>query len=190
MSQRKIILASTSPRRQELLATLKIPFEVVAPRFEEVITNRAAADEALYFAEQKAKSVAALYPDALVIGSDTLIDCDGIKMGKPCDANEAVQMLTQLSGKTHDLYTAVVLLDTKTGVFKKHIEKVLVTFKPLTQKTIADYGATGEPLGKAGAYAVQEKGRALVEKVEGDMQSVIGLPLGVVKRWLGLINNT
>lgn len=184
MSHRKIILASTSPRRRELLETLKIPFEVIAPRFEETPTDLAAADEALHFAEQKAKSVAALCPDALVIASDTLIDCEGVKMGKPRDQKEASQMLVQLSGKTHNLYTAVVLLDTKTDVFKKHVEKVLVTFKPLTRKVIENYVATGEPLGKAGAYAIQEKGQTLVEKIEGDIQAVIGLPLGVVREWM------
>lgn len=184
MSQRKIILASASPRRRELLATLDIPFEAIAPHFVEVPTGRAAAEEALYFAEEKAKSVETLCPDALVIASDTLIDCEGVKMGKPRDAKEAVQMLTRLSGKTHNLYTAVALFDTKNGDLKKHVEKVAVTFKPLTKKEIEDYVATGEPLGKAGAYAVQGKGRALVLKVEGDMQAVIGFPLSVVKGWL------
>lgn len=185
MSQRKIYLASTSPRRQALLKTLNISFEVVPPRFIEVPTDLPAAKEALYCAEQKAKSVETLCPDALVIASDTLIDCEGIKMGKPHDTKEAMQMLAQLSGKTHTLYTAVVLLDTKNGTFKKHLEKVLVTFKPLTQKIIKDYVATGEPLDKAGAYAIQEKGQALVAKVEGELEAVIGFPLRMVKGWLG-----
>lgn len=184
MSQRKIYLASISPRRKELLASLKIIFEVIAPRFVERPTNRTAADEALFFAEQKARSVEKFCPDAWVIASDTLIDCEGMKMGKPRDPQEAIEMLTRLSGKTHDLYTAVVLLDTKAGDFKKHLEKVSVTFKPLTQKTIKDYVATGEPLDKAGAYAIQEKGGALVAKVDGDIQAVVGFPLRVVKEWL------
>jgi septum formation protein len=166
---------------------LEIPFEVISPRFKEMPTDLAAAEEALYFAEQKARSVETLCPDALIIASDTLIDCDGVKIGKPGNAKAAIQMLTRLSGKTHTLYTAVVLLDTQNGELRKHLEKVAVTFKRLTQKTIADYVATGEPLGKAGAYAIQEKGQALLSKVEGDIQAVIGLPLDAIKHWIDVI---
>ncbi len=180
----KVYLASTSPRRLELLGTLGIPFQAISPRFEERPTDLPAAEEALYFAEQKARSVADLCPHAFVIASDTLIDCDGIKMGKPHDAKEAVQMLTQLSGKTHTVCTAVVLLDTESGDLKKHVERAAVTFKRLTQKTIEEYVATGEPLDKAGAYAIQEKGQVLISKVEGDVQAVIGLPVSMVKEWL------
>ncbi|MBI4374529.1 MAG: septum formation protein Maf [Deltaproteobacteria bacterium] len=184
MFSKKIFLASTSPRRRELFGTLGIPFEVIPPRFEEAPTDLPAAAEALYFSEQKARSVEIDCPNALIIASDTLIDIEGMKLGKPRDAEEAVEMLSRLSGKSHTLYTAVVLLDTESGVLKKQLERVTVTFWPLTRKVIEEYVATGESLGKAGAYAIQEKGQALISKVEGDLQAVVGLPLRVVKEWL------
>lgn len=180
----QLILASTSPRRRELLATLGIPFEVVAPRFEERSTTLSPAHESLYFAEQKARSVASRHPDSLILASDTLVACDQRKLGKPCDETEAKQMLRLLSGKTHDLYTAVVLLDTVTGEEKKHVEQVAVRFHRLTEQQIEDYVATGEAMGKAGAYAVQGIGKSLVAEVEGDINAVIGLPLESIRRWL------
>lgn len=180
----QLILASTSPRRRELLATLGIPFDVVAPRFEESTTTLSAAQEALHFAEQKARSVATDHPRALILASDTLVACEERKLGKPRDEREAKEMLRLLSGKAHDLYTAVVLLDSVTGEEKKHVEKAVVSFYSLTEEQIEDYVATGEPMGKAGAYAVQGIGKSLVANVEGDINAVIGLPLESIKRWL------
>lgn len=179
-----IILASTSPRRRALLKEAGVLFEAVGPLFEETPTGLSTKEESLFFAEQKARSVASLYPNALILAADTLIDCNGIKMGKPSSEEDAFQMLKTLSGKTHQLYTAVVLLNTKTGEIKKHLEEVRVTFKPLSEKAIADYVASGESMGKAGAYAIQEGGKHLIKKVEGDIQAVIGLPLGPILLWL------
>src|SRR3989338_139583 len=180
----KVYLASTSPRRRQLLTQLGIPFEVIEPQFEERLTSMSTADEALYFSEQKARSVEKLCPNALIIGSDTLIECNGIKMGKPNSKKEAIQMLQKLSGTTHHLFTAVVLLNTKTDKIKKHVEKVLVTFRELSEKEIQDYVASGGAMGKAGAYAIQEKGKAFVRKVEGELEAVVGLPLKILRKWL------
>lgn len=180
----QLILASTSPRRRELLASLGIPFEIITPRFEESATSLPPAAEALHFAEQKARSVGADHPGSLILASDTLVACEGRKLGKPRDEAEAKEMLTLLSGKAHELYTAVVLLDSETGKEIKHVEHVTVHFHPLNEKQILDYIATGEPMGKAGAYAVQGIGKALVATVEGDINAVIGLPLEPIKQWL------
>lgn len=180
----KLYLASTSPRRHELLSTLNIPFEVIPPAFEEKTTSLPASEEALYFSEQKARSVASLCPNALILASDTLIDCEGTKLGKPNDSQEAHRMLNLLSGKTHFLYTAVVLFNTQDQSLKKHLEKVEVTFHKLSDTEIQDYVASGEALGKAGAYAIQGKGGELIERIEGDRNAVIGLPLEPIRQWL------
>lgn len=181
-----LVLASTSPRRRELLKSLGIVFQTVVPPFEEKPTPLPAGEEALYFAEQKARSVADKCPNSLVLASDTLIECEGEKLGKPKDKSDAKRMLRLLSGKMHRLYTALVFFDTRDGSFKKHLETVFVTFKPLTPEQIENYVASGEPMGKAGAYAIQEKGNELVQKVEGDINAVVGLPLKPIKEWLHL----
>ncbi len=182
---REIILASTSPRRRDLMDRLGVPYRTIPPRFEETPTSLPPETEALSFAEQKALSVQEECPGALVIGSDTLIDCGGEKLGKPSDPADAERILTKLSGKTHRVLTAVVLLDTKDGSLKRHCEIAFVTFKPLAPEKIRDYVATGEPMGKAGAYAVQGKARTmLIEKVEGDEEAIIGLPVRILKKWL------
>ncbi len=180
----KLVLASVSPRRRELLATLGIPYEVVAPRYEERPTNLSAEAEALHFAEEKARSVADLFPGARILAADTLIECEGEKIGKPSDTEDAKRILKKLFGRTHRLYTAVVLFEVASGVVKRHVERVTVTFRPLSPDEIEAYVATGEPLGKAGGYAIQGEGRRLVSRVQGDEEAVIGLPLKVVRRWL------
>lgn len=180
----KWVLASTSPRRRELLATLNIPFGIIEPLFEERPTGRSAKEEALYFAEQKALSVAAACPDSLVLASDTLIEYDGAIFGKPIDAEDARRMLKRLSGKTHRLFTAVVLLNTAKGEMQKHVERVEVAFRPLSAQDIAEYVATGESLGKAGAYAAQGEGKRLIHNIRGDINAVVGLPLDCIKNWL------
>ncbi|MDO8644235.1 MAG: Maf family protein, partial [bacterium] len=141
-------------------------------------------EEALYFAREKAGSVAAQHPYSLILASDTLIVFDGEKMGKPVDGADAVRMLKKLSGKSHTLYTSIVLLNTGDQSSKEYLEKVIVTFHALSSKQIRDYVNTGEPMGKAGAYAIQEKGKALVARIEGDEEAVVGLPLKPIRQWL------
>ncbi len=180
----KICLASTSPRRQDLLSSLGIPFEVVSPKFVEEPTEMSPEDEVLYFAGRKARSVSSDLKDALIIGSDTLVVCEGRKLGKPRDESDAVSMLTRLSGRAHEVLTAVVLLNTIDGSLKTMVGKADVYFRVLTAEEIMRYVATGEPMDKAGAYAIQGKGRDFVEKVVGDWNTVIGLPLTPLKEWL------
>jgi nucleoside triphosphate pyrophosphatase len=185
VTKNKLFLASTSPRRRDLLGTLKIPFQVVEPLYEESPSGLPPSEECLLFAEGKARSVASRCGEGFVLGADTLIECEGVILGKPKDAEDAVRILSQLSGKTHRVHTAVILLDTQTGRMRRHVETAKVSFRRMTGQEIRDYVATGEPQGKAGAYAVQGRARQLfIENVEGDEEAVIGLPVALVKQWL------
>ncbi len=180
----KLFLASSSPRRRELLQRLQIPFEVIDPHFEETPTDFSPGAEALYFAEQKARSVANDCPNSLILASDTLVALGEKKLGKPADANDAIRMLQELSGKTHQIYTAIALLNSNDQSIKTHLETASVTFRTLLTQEIADYVATGEPLDKAGAYAIQGGAKNFATKVDGDLNAVIGLPLEALKELL------
>jgi septum formation protein len=183
---KSLILASTSPRRKDLLSRLGIPFDIVEPSCEETSTTLRAEEECLHFAEEKARSVAVLRPGALILASDTLISCDDEKLGKPKDDEDAFHILKKLSGRTHEVHTAVVLLGGEKEL--KHVETAKVTFRPMTDDEIRAYVSTGEPMGKAGAYAVQGRARSLfIENVEGDEEAVIGLPVALVAKWLAEI---
>jgi septum formation protein len=185
-----LYLASTSPRRKDLLGRLRIPFLVVPPTFEEVPIGLPPREECLHFAEQKARSAAEALAKAggegWVLGADTLIACEGETLGKPRDAKDAAHILKKLSRRTHEVHTAVALMDVRTRRVRRHdVETARVTFRPLTDGEIRSYVAGGEWEGKAGAYAVQGKARDLfVEKVEGDEEAVIGLPVALVEKWL------
>jgi septum formation protein len=170
-----VILASTSPRRRELLARLGVPFEVVAPRYDEVIDPHASPEaQAAAFAVGKAHSVAA--PDAVVLGSDTLVVVDRTILGKPTDPADARRMLTLLRGRAHRVITAVAVVapGQPDRVF---VDEAAVRMRAADDAEIAAYVTTGEPLDKAGAYAAQGAGARLVEAIEGDQTTVIGLPL-------------
>lgn len=177
----RLILASTSPRRQELLNLLRIPFDVVAPAFEEVVQpGWSAEDQVKTFAREKARSCAIRYPDALILGSDTLIACDGQIMGKPANAEEALQMLVRLAGRDHTIYTAVSLQREQDRVDDVVVVPVRVWMKPASEQDLAAYVETGESLGKAGSYAIQGEGARLIERIEGDYPAAVGLPLRAV----------
>lgn len=171
-----LVLASQSPRRAELLRAAGIPFRVVAPCDDEVTPERAASFPALVkrLALEKALAVASHTP-GLVLGADTIVVCEGRIMGKPSHAAEARRMLAFLSGKRHAVYTGVALVSgsrRRTGY-----ERTEVTFRALTDKEIRRYVGSGEPLDKAGAYAIQGEGAALVATVRGCYTNVIGLPV-------------
>jgi septum formation protein len=180
----KLVLASTSPRRKQLLGSLKIPFKIVPPPFEEEWTDRSPNEEVLHFAEEKAKSVIAQCPDSLILASDTIIDFKGEKIGKPKDEVEAQNILQKFSGKTCKVLTGMVLYNTSNQSLQKHLEEGFIFLKTFSKSQIQDYIATGEPLDKAGALSYQGLGKNLIEKFEGDLDSIIGLPLYKVKEWL------
>lgn len=179
MHMRRIILASTSPRRRELFKKLGVPFEVVASAYEEDMTLALPPRElAVYLARGKAEAVAPRYTDAIVIGADTFLVFDGRVIGKPRDAQDAAGMLRGLAGKSHAVVTGFYIIDTAYSIHVADAVESIVHIKELSDDAIAAYIASGEPLDKAGAYAIQGKGAALVDRIEGDYDSIVGLPVG------------
>jgi septum formation protein len=174
-----ILLASTSPQRRAILEQLGIPFEVVPPRYEEEDPAGAGAVElAREHARGKALSVADEAGERPVLGVDTAVVLDGRVFGKPKGEAEAAAMLEQLGGKTHEVVSGLCLL-TPAGEDVAH-EVTRVTFRPLTARDLAFYVGSGEWQGRAGAYAIQGRGAALVERIEGDYLNVVGLPAALL----------
>jgi len=173
-----LILASGSPRRSELLRQLGMEFRVVTSDAPEVYHGELTAREiAQVNAYRKARAVAKKYPDALVLGADTLVYLDTILMGKPGSLEHAYEMLEQLQGRTHEVVTAVCLLNLRNHRQRIFTEVTNVTFRPLDAVTIRRYLTHVNPLDKAGAYAIQEEGDLLVEKIAGSYTNVVGLPV-------------
>jgi septum formation protein len=172
----RIVLASASPRRRELLALVGIRHEVRPADIDETpLAGEAPAACACRLANAKAQAVLALDPDAIAIGADTIVVVDGEILGKPADAADAERMLARLSGRSHDVYTAIAVA--RRDLTASAIERVSVTFRALSADAIRAYVATGEPLDKAGAYGIQGYGATIVERVDGDYFSVMGLGL-------------
>ena len=180
----KILLASSSQRRIELIGELGHDFEVVIPDAVEDGVSQDPVERAEGNAERKARSLEER-PGHIIIGADTIILFDGEILGKPDGAGEAVSMLRKLSGKPHIVYTGVSVINSNTGEVVTRHEKTTVWFKELDDETIEGYVGTGEPLDKAGAYGIQGKGGALVERIEGSYSNVVGLPLELVREMLG-----
>jgi septum formation protein len=181
----RIVLASRSPRRVQLLAELGVEPLVDPADVDE--TPRINEDPVTYVrrvAIDKARRVALRHADATVIAADTTVDVDGRILGQPADINEARAMLRSLSARTHRVHTAVVVISPESET--SEVVTSLVSFQPLDDETLEWYLATGESMGKAGAYAVQGQGSVLVERVQGSMSNVVGLPLATTARLLGL----
>ncbi|MDQ3889025.1 MAG: Maf family protein [Actinomycetota bacterium] len=178
-----LLLASTSPQRRAILEQLRIPFEVVVPRYEEGEGPRAGAVELVRrHARGKARSVAAEARDRTVLGVDTAVVSGGRARGKPRDAEEATEMLQALGGTTHEVVSGLCLV-TPGWELVEH-ESTRVTFRPLTPRDVASYVASHEWEGRAGAYAIQGLGAALVARIEGDYLNVVGLPAAALVRVL------
>lgn len=175
-----IVLASASPRRRALLERAGLVFEVIVSPAEE-IHDAAMAPEALceWNAALKAKAVAAMRPDATVIGSDTLVFLDGEPLGKPADLAEAHRMLRRLAGRTHQVCTGVCVIFPG-GLHKLFHDTSEVTFLPLDDAAIHAYFALVDPLDKAGAYGIQEHGERIIDGIRGCADNVMGLPLALV----------
>ena len=184
MSAPPVILASQSPRRRELLTLVGSPHTVRPADIDEAyLPGEQPAAHAERLAREKAAVVAGARPDALVIGSDTIVVVDGEVLGKPRDEAHAAEMLTRLSGRSHVVMTAVAVQ--WRGVELSAVEEVGVTFHPLSAEDIRAYIATREPMDKAGAYGIQGFGATIVERVDGDYFAVMGLPLQRLVRLLG-----
>jgi septum formation protein len=172
----KLILASGSPRRRELLTRARIEFEVVTSDLEEVREpNERASDYALRMARGKALTVSRRSPGRPVLGADTVVECEGAILEKPIDARDATRMLTALSGRTHTVVTAFAIASNAKILTTDAIISG-VTFRALTPDEIASYIATGEPFDKAGAYGIQGIGGGFISHVEGSRDNVMGLP--------------
>jgi septum formation protein len=172
-----LILASTSPQRRAILQQLRIPFDVVAPRYVEE-----PGVDPVEHARAKARSVAEDAGERPVLGVDTEVSCEGRMFGKPDDAEAAAEMLGALSGRTHDVISGLCLVTPGWEASGREVTRV--TFRPLTPRDVATYVASGEWEGRAGAYAIQGLGAALVERIEGDYLNVVGLPASLLVRLL------
>jgi septum formation protein len=178
-----LLLASTSPQRRAILEQLHIPFDVVAPRYEEEWPEIADAVEVVRnHARSKARSVADEAGERPVLGVDTAVVLQGLIFGKPADAAEAERMLEELSGKTHVVVSGLCLLTPGWEVVEHEATRVM--FRELTPRDLAAYVATGEWEGRAGAYAIQGRGAVLVRAIEGDYLNVVGLPAALLVRVL------
>jgi len=182
-----LILASTSPRRKDLLSQIDLTFTIVPSDFEEDMSLPLSPDMlTMHLSKEKALAVAKDYPDAVIIGADTVVAIDGAVLGKTHTNEDAQRMLSMLSGKTHQVITGLTVIipagESPTGV--QIIESVAsindVTFKPLAAEEIEWYIQTGEPLEKAGAYGIQGFGAMFVEKIEGSYSGIVGLPLEIL----------
>ena len=180
-----LVLASRSPRRADLLSMLGISFEVdPADIVEEVLPGEDPVAHTRRLAEEKARAVAARRPGRLVLGGDTVVVRDGTILGKPRDADRAVTMLLSLAGRAHEVVSALALAEPD-GCVHAGVSRTTVWLRSFGEKEARAYVATGEPMDKAGAYAIQGAGAVLVEALEGDYFTVVGLPVPLLVGLLG-----
>ena len=173
----KIILASASPRRCDLMQQAGFDFEVVISDTDENIEENDPAELLKKLAQAKAGNVAFGYDNTIVIGADTIVYIDGEILGKPKDPAHAFQMLRKLSGRAHTVYTGLALLNTITGRCEVSVDSTDVYMRDLSDDEINAYISTGEPMDKAGAYGVQGRAGMFIKRIEGDFFTVVGLPL-------------
>ena len=178
-----IILASASPRRRELLGMICHDFSVVVSECEEIVSSTEPEEVTIELSKQKAQAVAAGRADAVVIGADTVVSIDGEILGKPKDREDAVRMLQKLQGGSHQVYTGVTLAwkyKDMSPMYATFSECTDVTMYTMTEEDIGRYADSGEPMDKAGAYAIQGLCAAYIQGICGDYNNVVGLPVGRV----------
>jgi septum formation protein len=176
---KRLILASASPRRKRLLKQIGLDFDVLPSSVPETWEENTSPPEiALRLAREKAEAIAGNLPSGVVIGADTLVVLEGRILGKPQNPDEAFRFLRKLSGRSHDVITAVVLLDAESGRVLADVEVTRVFFREVSDQEIHAYIASGEPMDKAGAYGIQGRGVLFVKRIEGCYTNVVGLPLG------------
>ncbi len=181
--EKKIILASASPRRRELMMLITDEFEIITADVDEEIEAGTLPENAvMQLSFKKAQAVSKKHKGRMVIGADTVVVCDGVILGKPQNRQHAAEMLRMLSGRTHFVLTGVTITDgEKTDTFFVSSD---VTFFELTDEEISQYASSGEPDDKAGAYAIQGKGSLFVKKINGDYFNIVGFPVSQVNRHL------
>lgn len=187
---KQLILASASPRRRELLAVFGLDFAVLPAVIDETrSSDESAREHVVRVALAKAGAVAASHPDAWVLGSDTEVVLDGESLGKPADARQAASALERLSGRAHEVMSAVALISPR-GEESSALSVTRVEFGELSSRWIEDYIASGDPMDKAGAYGIQNQAGTRIRRIEGSYSGVVGLPLyetGQLLRDAGLI---
>ena len=182
-----LILASQSPRRKELLGFITNDFRVIPAKGEEVLPENITPENAvLLLSEQKADEIYAEHKNEVIIAADTVVSIDGKILGKPKDEDEAFLMLKTLSGRVHNVFTGVCVIFAD-GSKTTFAERTEVEFYALADEEILAYIATGEPMDKAGAYGIQEKGALNVKRINGDFYNVMGLPVGRLSRVLARV---
>lgn len=183
---KKLVLASQSPRRKEILKQVGLTFEIQPSAIHEHISSHSTVQDSIEeLALRKAKDVAdKVQGDAIVLGADTIVLLDGKILGKPRSREDATSMLRALSGKTHSVLTGIGLIDTGTGRHLKGHQRTHVTMKPYGMKEILGYIDSGECWDKAGAYGIQGLGALLVQEIRGDYFNVVGLPVGLLDEML------
>ena len=178
----KLILASGSPRRRELMTLTGIPFAVDVPEVNEDC-DLPAREAVAELCCRKARAAAAMHPGEVVLAADTLVSVDNVPLGKPHDEEDAFRMLKSLSGRWHQVYTGVACVD-KQGNLHVDVDGTDVRFGEMTDEEIRRYIATGEPMDKAGAYGIQGGAGAFVEALEGSYENVIGFPVDDIREML------
>ncbi|MBS5725551.1 MAG: septum formation inhibitor Maf [Clostridiales bacterium] len=174
--EKKLILASASPRRREILAMAGYRFDILSPDVDENISGLPPAELVQELSRRKAAAAAALTdPANVILAADTVVSLDGEILGKPTDSEDAAAMLARLSGRTHAVYTGITLRDSKNSVTQ--MVAAQVTMRDIAKEEIDAYVATGSPLDKAGAYGIQEAAGMFVREIQGDFYCIMGLPL-------------
>jgi septum formation protein len=180
-----LVLASSSPRRKDLLLSLGLVFDVIPSGVDETPDGQADPQTLVRkWAAEKVAAVADLRPESWVLGADTIVVLDDMILGKPTSPEDAGRMLHELSGRTHQVISGMCLMRQRSGYAKTLSVATMVVFKKLSDREIAAYVSTGEPLDKAGAYGIQGKGSFLVKSVQGSYTNVVGLPLCETMEWL------
>jgi septum formation protein len=189
VKQTSLILASSSPRRQELIRALNLPFSIQVSNTDETINEPLPPDRIVeVLSIRKAQAVVDLIKedekDSIVIGSDTIVVLGEEVLGKPKDSTDAQDMLSKLQGNVHQVFSGIALIHAGSGQLKVQHRMTKVRMKKLSAKQIANYIATGEPSDKAGAYAIQGIGATLIDSIQGDYFTVVGLPLSLLSDML------
>jgi len=179
---RRLILASGSPRRREILETMGLSFDIDVSEADESFAG-APDDAVMELSRRKAQAVAPRHPDALVLAADTLV-YDGSVLGKPGTPARAAKMHAELSGRWHSVFTGLTLIDTASGRTLSRVCETRVHFVRMAQEEIEDYVRTGEPLDKAGAYGIQGRGGMFIDRIEGSYSNVVGLPMTTLRDML------
>lgn len=184
----RLILASGSPRRHQLLKQITSEFEVIVSDIDEVLNAELVeiGEQVSELAEQKARAIATMHPEAIVIGADTIVYLNGEILGKPKDTNDAIQMLQKLSNQWHQVITGVAVMSLQNDDYISHRDHAVtrVKMRELNLPELETYVATGEPLDKAGSYAIQGGAKDFVTDIDGSYENIVGLPLELTQKLL------